>query len=195
MINMDESISLDIYIIEEIEKIQFQKMKIDKACIVCNTMISKYKKKLKEAEDIYNSEEMEKTQSQKFRFDKFNSVCNAMISIYENKLKETENIFKDLEQKIARGILDELKAAVENDILDNSLFEEKDNYLCYKLPLYKIYIKKQEIKVKDQFKEEFDEDFIKNNLIVKDEEIVNKETGELMNQFFLTDNEITIKYI
>lgn len=161
--------------------------------------------------DVYLTEQIEKIQEAKFRYEKYKKVCISNIERYKRSMNEAENKFNDLEKLISENILRELKENSSNGMINPMLFEYKEGYVCYKLPICKIYIKNKEIKLIENKYEEFYswlllnnyktkdidlDDFIKNHLVTTDENnIILKETGEIMNKYFyLTDNDIILKY-
>jgi len=161
--------------------------------------------------DVYLTEQIEKIQEAKFRYEKYKKVCAANIERYKRSMNEAENKFNDLEKIITENILRELKENSSNGMIDPMLFEYKEGYVCYKLPICKIYIKNREIKLIENKYDEFYswlslnnyktkdidlDDFIKNHLVANEKgKVILKETGEIMDKYFLlTDNDIILKY-
>lgn len=168
--------------------------------------------------DVYLTEQIEKIQEAKFRYEKYKKVCISNIERYKRSMNEAENKFNDLESFITENILRELKENSNNGMINPMLFEYKEGYVCYKLPICKIYIKNREIKLIEnkylefcswislnhpdfikmhEAKKDIDlDDFIKNYLVADEKNnIILKETGEIMNKYFyLTDNDIILKY-
>ncbi len=159
--------------------------------------------------DILLEQEIEKIKESKYKAQKYIKVCNGMISNYNKKIKVAEERFEFIDNTVKMNIMTWLKEAIDEETISVNLLEQDSTHIYYRLPMSKIIIKKQQIKIKDMYKlvswinkncpeyivdEKLKEKELIDSLSIKDKDIVYNKTGEIVSAYFyLTDLELTIK--